>query len=235
MANNYFQFKQFRILQDKCAMKVGTDGVLLGAWVNLSDEQTILDIGTGTGLIALMLAQRSHAHVDAVESEINASKQAKENVQRSPWSKRIKIYHQPVQDFKPGKKYDLIITNPPYFINSKENPDINKTQARHTQTLSQDQLLSAVLRLLKKDGKLSIILPYVEGKMFLEAAQKKGLYCSRKTFVKPTPNKEPKRLMLEFTFKKKPLNEDYLVIENNKRHHYSKEYKELTKEFYLNF
>jgi tRNA1Val (adenine37-N6)-methyltransferase len=131
--------------------------------------------------------------------------------------------------------FDLIVTNPPYFINSKENPDPNKTKARHTQSLSHKDLLTSTERLLKPNGKLAIILPYIEGNLFLENASKIGLHCCRKTLVKPTPNKDPKRLLLELSFKEKPLTEDYLVIENNKRHHYSKEYKELTKEFYLNF
>lgn len=235
MANQYFKFKQFNINQDKCAMKVGTDGVLLGAWVSLNKEQAILDIGAGTGLISLMLAQRTNARIDAIEIDYNAYLQALDNVKHSPWANQINIYNQPLQEFRTNRMYDLVITNPPYFSNSQVNPLPNKSKARHDNFLKQEDILAACKKLLPEDGKLALILPFKEGIYFIEKAASKSLFCIRKTYVKPTPSKSPKRLLLELAWKKEPLIENYITIENNKRHDYTKEYIELTKDFYLNF
>lgn len=237
MPNDYFKFKQFTIHQDKCAMKVGTDGVLLGAWADCVNAQSVLDIGTGTGLIALMLVQRSKAKIDAVEIDEAASIQAKENVDKSLWSDRIEIFNKSFQDFSntTEKKYDLIVSNPPYFQNSLYAPDEKRTDARHNSNLKLDDLVFGAFKLLSEKGRLSIILPYVEGTMFILKAAEKGLYCVRQTNVLPKPAREPKRLLLEFRKEKMPLVEQELIIELNKRHEYSEAYKNLTKDFYLAF
>ena len=216
-------------------MKVSTDGVLLGAWADLNNINSVLDIGTGTGLIALMIAQRCQALIDALEIEKNAYEQAKENINQSPWSSRIKIHHNSLQSFKTLSKYDLIITNPPFFSNSLINLNKGKSQARHDLKLKQEDILNGCHRLLKGTGQLAIILPFVEAQQFIKRAEQQNLYCIRKTYVKPAPNKDPRRLLMEFSWKKKPLFENHLTIENNKRHDYTKEYVELTKEFYLHF
>ncbi|MFP4605449.1 MAG: tRNA1(Val) (adenine(37)-N6)-methyltransferase [Bacteroidales bacterium] len=235
MANNYFKFKQFTVYQDNCAMKVGTDGVLLGAWVKLSGEKSILDAGTGTGVIALMMAQRCKAHVDAVEIDEMAAKQAQENIKQSPWSSRIKVFHTALQDFAPGKEYDLIISNPPYFSNNLRNPNEKKSKARHDVSLNMDEFLIASEKLLSRDGKLALIMPFEEGKSFIQKAPEKGIHCIRKTNVKPTPNKQTKRILMEFSRKKIPFTENSITIENNKRHDYTNDYISLTKDFYLHF
>lgn len=216
-------------------MKVGTDGVLLGAWVNLSEKKHILDIGTGTGLIALMMAQRSNAIIDALEIETEAYQQALENARNSPWSQQINLINLPLQDFCTSKNYDLIITNPPFFNKSLENPDVKKTNARHDRKLKQDDILIACHKYLSDNGKLALILPVNEGNKFTVKAMEYEFSCNRITYVKPTPGKEVKRLLMEFSRKKKPLTEDYLTIENNKRHDFTEKYIELTKEFYLYF
>jgi len=218
-------------------MKVGTDGVLLGAWANLHNAQSILDIGTGTGLIALMMAQRSPAHVDAIELESSAFQQAQENIARSRWNNRIQIFHDTFQNFaaQSNTGYDLIITNPPYFVNSYQNTDEKRLHARHDQSLSYEDILQGTNKLLTPDGNFHLILPYSESSRFIETAREIGLYCVRKTYVRPRPDKPPKRLLMEFSRKKKPLTETYLVIENNKRHHYTEDYRALTKSFYLYF
>lgn len=237
MPNNYFKFKQFTIHQDKCAMKVGTDGVLLGAWADCENANSILDIGTGTGLITLMLAQRSIAKIDAVEIDEAACVQAKENIEKSLWSDRIEIFNIPFQDFSKStnEKYDLIVSNPPYFQNSLYAPDEKRTDARHNSNLKLDELLNGALKLLTRKGKLSIILPYLEGALFILKAAENGLYCVRQTKVLPKPDRAPKRLLLEFISEKMPLIEQELIIELNKRHEYSEAYKNLTKDFYLAF
>ncbi len=237
MPNNYFKFKQFAVYQDQCAMKVGTDGVLLGAWVDCEKAKSILDIGTGTGLISLMLAQRSSAFIDAVEIDQQACDQAKENVKKSLWKDRIEILHSSFQEYykSTNKKYDLIVSNPPYFQNSLLAPDKKRTDARHNSNLQLEDLMSGSLKLLNDDGILGVILPYLEGNMFILKASEFGLYCVRQTKVLPNPGKQPKRLLLEFSRNKKPLIEQELIIELNKRHEYSEAYKNLTKDFYLAF
>ena len=237
MSNNYFKFKEFTIEQDRCAMKVGTDGVLLGAWANCDSAKKGLDIGTGTGLVALMLAQRSNAVIDAVEIDTEAAKQAKENVEKSPWDDRIEVINQSFQEFTKmgGKKYDLIVSNPPYFQNAFFAPDEKRTNARHNSNLQLEDLLTGTQKLLSEDGILSIILPYLEGNMFILKASELGLFCVRQTKVLPKPNREPKRLLLEFMKTKKPLVEQEIIIELNKRHEYSEAYKNLTQDFYLAF
>lgn len=236
MPNDYFKFKQFVIHQEKCAMKVGTDGVLLGAWTDCTNAHNVLDIGTGTGLIALMIAQGSNAKIDAVEIDDEACKQAKENVINSPWKDQVQIINKSFQEFESiNNKYDLIVSNPPYFQNSLYASNEKRTDARHNSNLELDDLISGALKLLSEKGKLSIILPYLEGTMFILKAAENGLYCVRQTKVLPKPDKEPKRLLLEFMKEKMPLVEQELIIELNKRHEYSDAYKNLTKDFYLAF
>lgn len=237
MANTYFKFKQFTINQDKTSMKVGTDGVLLGSWADCENAQRILDVGTGTGLIAIMLAQRSIAKIDAVEIDEDAFIQASDNVQGCKWHERISLEHAPFQEFysSSDEKYDLIVSNPPYFINSfKPNCDKRNT-ARHTDTLPFGDLLNGVDKLLSSKGKFCVILPYVEGCVFIAEAAGKDFYCTKKVEVKPTFTKPTKRLLLEFQRNKTSLVNQTLIIETNQRHSFTDEYVTLTKEFYLHF
>ncbi|MBU8891469.1 MAG: methyltransferase [Bacteroidales bacterium] len=237
MPNDYFKFKQFTIYQNKCAMKVGTDGVMLGAWANCEAAKNILDIGTGTGLIALMLAQRSNANIDGIEIDETASGQAKENVENSIWKDRISIINVSFQNFSESVnyKYDLIVSNPPYFQNSLFASDEKRTDARHNSNLELEDIINGAMKLLKNEGVLSLTLPYLEGNIFILKASEKGLFCVRQTKVLPKPTHEPKRLLLEFMKIKKPLIEQEIIIELNKRHEYSDAYKNLTKDFYLAF
>ena len=218
-------------------MKVGTDGVLLGAWVDSENVKSILDIGTGTGLIALMLAQRSNAIIEAIEIDESASIQAKENIAKSDWKESIQVLNIPFQKFykSTNKTYDVIVSNPPYFQNSLFAPDKKRTDARHNSNLELEELLDGSIKLLNEEGKFSLILPYIEGTMFILKASEKGLFCTRQTKVLPRPGREPKRLLLEFMKTKKPLIEQEIIIELNKRHEYSDAYKNLTKDFYLAF
>jgi len=233
MANNYFEFKQFKIYQDKAAMKVGTDGVLLGAWASVSDASRILDIGAGTGLIAIMCAQRnSTAHIDAIEIDELACEQAQENIDACPWTSRIKLFNNPLQKFSTKEKYDSIISNPPFFINSTKANCSKKSTARHTDTLPFEEIISFSIENLSDKGTLSIILPIVEGEIFISKAVNMGLFCARKTFVIPKPEAEPNRLLIEFTLLENDTVISSLTTETLQRHYYTEEYKNLTGEFY---
>ena len=178
MASGSFSFKQFTIYQDRCIFKVGTDGVLLGAYADVSGIKTILDIGTGTGLIALMLAQRSEAEITAIEPDLNSFEQACSNVRQSKWSHRIRVINTDLQNFMTeSKQYDLIISNPPYFIDALKNPDPGKAAARHNVTLNNIDLLRGISGLLTDDGLAQVIMPYDEGSILIAEAHEFGRYC----------------------------------------------------------
>ncbi len=231
-----FKFKQFDIYQDKTTMKVGTDGVLLGAWVNVDNSKRILDIGTGTGLIALMAAQRNEtAAITGIEIDEAAYLQATENVAISPWKNRLTIKHTSIQDFSNNNEtqFDLIVSNPPFFINSTKSNNQLKNQARHTDTLSFEDLVKVVNKLLLPEGKFSVILPYEEGKIFINLAKEKGLFCTKKINVKGRDFKPVERLLLQFEKIEKALVEYNFVIQKSaKRHDYTDDYIALTKNFY---
>ncbi|MDA3892928.1 MAG: methyltransferase [Salinivirgaceae bacterium] len=236
MANNYFKFKHFTIIQEKSAMKVGTDGVLLGAWADCTNTTNILDIGTGTGLIALMLAQRSGGNIDAVEINKDAAEEAKLNIESSSWS-NINLHCCSIQDFSIGRNatYDLIVSNPPYFTQSQKATTEARTYARHNDSLSPEALFNSVNNLLKKTGKFCVVIPSEDFENCCNVAASFQLYCTKKLCVKPTPSKDTKRVLLEFRKTKLKISVEVLIVEDRGRHQYSDNYKELTKDFYLAF
>lgn len=232
--NNYFQFKQFTIYQDQTAMKVGTDGVLLGAWTNFTESSTILDIGTGTGLIALMAAQKnSQAIIDAVEINPAAARQARENAAQSPWPERINIHTDSIFHYEPDKLYDHIVCNPPFFIQSTPAPDDYRNTARHCENFTHTGLIEIVSRLLSPTGKFSVILPPDEAVSFIRIAENKRIFLHRQTQVYPNPGKKIKRLLMEFGKQLYVPTITELTIEIS-RHNYTEEYIRLTRDFYLN-
>jgi tRNA1Val (adenine37-N6)-methyltransferase len=235
MATNHFTFKQFTINQEKSAFKVGTDGVLLGAYTNVRAAERILDIGTGTGLIALMLAQRSDAEIVAIEPDHDSFLQSCENVNNCAWKERINVIETTVQEFSDYSKFDLIVTNPPYFVDSLKNPDARKSYARHNDSLSSAVLLSSVTRLLSEGGRFQLIMPYAEGNIFLTEAADYGLYCHDILKIRPLPASEIRRLILTFGKERLRTTEKFLTIEHGKRHEFTGEYINLTKEYYLKF
>lgn len=236
MSNPFFQFKQFTIRHDKCAMKVGTDGVLLGAWAGIESCNRILDIGTGTGLIAMMLAQRSKAVIDAIDIDAEACLQAQENAESSPFAERIKIRHSALSDFAQTDTglYDLIVSNPPYFVDSLKCPDQKRNTARHTDTLTLEDLLQDSRKLLAPQGRIALILPYDLKKRLADCIRTQNLFLSKETSVIPVPGAEPKRLLAELTAEPPvfPTFSSQLTIEIA-RHQYTDEYVSLTKDFYL--
>ncbi len=239
MANTYFKFKQFTVYHDRCAMKIGTDGVLIGAWASryLKSSRRILDIGCGCGIIALMAAQCSKAAVDAVEIEQEAAGQAEENFKNSPWSDRLTVYPVSLQKYAADckKRYDVIISNPPYFIRSLKSEDLTRTVARHTELLPFRDLLDGVLHLLKKEGTFFAIFPYQEANLFIVQAALKGLYCVERIDVRSSPRRPVKRVMLRMqrALQEPVLHE--LAIENEISHDFSAAYRAMTADFYLHF
>lgn len=236
MPNPYFQFKRFTVRQDRCAMKVGTDGVLLGAWCGVEEASSILDIGTGTGLVALMAAQRSSAEVVAVELDESAASQAAENVVESPWRERITVVCASVQDYaeKAKRKFDHIVSNPPYFQDSLKSPREGRSLARHTDSLSYEDLVKSVVSLLSPEGVFSVIVPTTEFADMERCASSAGLHCVRRTDVLPTPTALSKRVLAEFSMEEgQGMKCDELIIEEGGRHQYSQQYISLTKDFYL--
>lgn len=216
-------------------MKVGTDGVLLGAWTTIAAPKSVLDIGTGSGLIALMLAQRTQAYtfLDAVELELQDFMQAKENVRNSPWFNRIAVHHVAIQDFISQQSYDLIVSNPPYFRKSLEPPERRRHQSRHGITLSFEELIVSVKRLLKPRGLFSVILPHAEGLHFIQMAKENGLHCSRQWSFRTRREKPVERLLLEFSFLQR-LPETGEILLYSEGSSWSEDYQNLTRSFYLN-
>lgn len=235
MSNNFFRFKQFTVFQDCCAMKVGTDGVLLGAWAEAFKCNNVLDVGTGTGLIALMIAQRNtNATIDAIDIDEGCVMQAKRNVFESPFSNRVDVQKSSFQDFaaRNDNKYDLIVSNPPYFHNSLKSPNLHRNYARHTDSLSFYEIISEGVSLLTESGCISLILPYEFKTSVLMHAKTVGLFAKRITNVFPLPHKPAKRFLIEFGMSDTECVEDNLIVELS-RHKYTDEYNALTNEFYL--
>lgn len=229
-----FTFKQFHIEQDQCAMKVGTDGVLLGSWANGGEH--ILDIGTGTGLLALMMAQRfEKSLIDAIEIEENAYQQAAQNVAKSVFKDKINIIHSSLQNFAKSNinQYDSIVCNPPYFVNSLKNNKKSKTIARHNDTLPFNELISLAYKLLKTEGTLSLVLPVNIFPLIETEAVIYGFFLNRKISIKTTEKKQPKRVLVEY--KKEPTqietSTEYLLNQNGEK---SIWYQQLTNIFYIN-
>lgn len=233
MPNSFFTFKQFTIHHDRCAMKVGTDGVLLGAWVNLRNSHRILDIGTGTGLIALMMAQRCNdSNITAIDIDTEAVSQANENIQASPWKERVIAMQQDIRSFHPDESFDTIVSNPPYFVNSLKSSDSQRNTARHTDSLSAEDLMQKAAELLTEDGHFSIILPTKQIEDLIQISERVGLYPSRRTNVITRPGLTPKRTLMEFCKRKSSFPTDELIVELD-RHVYSEAYIALTRDFYL--
>jgi tRNA1Val (adenine37-N6)-methyltransferase len=239
MANPWFEFKQFVVWHDKCGMKVGTDGVLLGAWADVAKVEDALDIGAGTGLIALMIAQRmSTGKIDAVEIEPDACRQTMENFNRSPWSARLNAYNLSFQKYAEicTKKYDLIVSNPPYFDSKLKASDVKRAIARHSDKLPISELVSVSSFLIKDKGRLTVILPIEMRSDYITELAKHSFCISRQTMVRPFPQKSPVRVLIEASKCKiddKKMNE--LIIRDSAGGAYTNDFVWLTKDYYLAF
>jgi len=215
-------------------MKVGTDAMLLGSWIDPRISSSILDVGTGCGVMALMMAQVSNAQVDAIDIHLPSVEEAKKNISRSPWAERINVFHRPVEEHSrlAGKLYDLIISNPPFFSNSLKPSSARKLIAKHEQALSLGTLLDSSLKLMHPGSSFCLILPVREGKLFISMTKNSGLYPVRILMVRPLPSKTHNRMLIEFSFRKKiQVIEDELIIRTDVNV-YSKEYLFMTQQFH---
>lgn len=235
--SSLFQFKQFSVNQDKCAMKVGTDGVLLGAWVAPAQSPVeILDVGTGTGVVALMLAQRyANSEIEAIEIDQDAYEQAVENFENAPWADRMFSYHASFQEFFQeidDKLYDLILSNPPFFSPTQKSEDASRNMARFEDALPFEHLFYGASKLLSDHGTFALIIPFDKEASAIETAKQMHLHPERITRVKGSPSSVVKRSLIQFVFTQADPDISELVIENS-RHNYTQSYSELVKDFYL--
>ena len=230
-----FQFKEFTIEQDQCAMKIGTDGVLLGAWATVKNEFSILDLGTGTGVISLMLAQRSNAEIiEAIEIDGPAFEQAMTNFENSPWGDRLFCYHASLQEFveEIEDTYELIISNPPFYTDANPSENKERSTARFEDAMPFEHLTHAVSKLLDPVGRFAVVIPFKEEAKFIELAKVNNLFLNRACRVKGNKTSPIKRSLLEFSFTESEIKEEHLTIEVD-RHVYTDDYKKLVQDFYL--
>jgi len=237
---NHFELKQFTIKQDRCAFKVGTDSVLLGAWAKPENAQNVLDIGTGSGILALMMAQKTDLDtmITAIDLDEGAVAQATENAIQSPWHSRINVIHSKLQDFAllPQQNFDFIISNPPYFTTKTLSADPKLAQARNTIHLSFHELAHGVSKLLTANGTFSMVLPVSEAADFKAIALWHDLQLQHRCRVFSRPGAQyEKRHLMKFGRKYEPTIETSIIIEDGPRHQYTEEYKNLTRDFYLKF
>ena len=233
MSNRFFQFKQFTVWHDRCAMKVGTDAVLLGAWADADAVERVLDVGCGSGVIALMLAQRfPQAHVTGVELDAEAALQARENVLASPWADRLEVVQEDFCNYHPAMGFDLIVSNPPYFIDALRPPMEERSLARHAAGLNYETLFRRSGELLTAHGRVCVILPTEVERMAVDAAAKNGLYVDRKVRVFTKEVKPQRRVMLSFVTDVLPVETTDLFLMNADGSD-ADAYRELTADFYL--
>lgn len=231
-----FQFKQFAVYHQQSTLKVGTDAILLGAWADTKKTTKILEIGSGCGIIALMLAQRCNADIDTIDIDSNSCNEARKNFGLSPWGKRIKVTNISFQDFCKNNKnqFDLIVSNPPYFSNSLKSSDIIKNLAKHNDSLGFKELVLGLSKLLLPEGKACIILPINEALKFKEEAFNQQLFCNHEVEIIPDTGKPIMRLLMQFAKTKTITKKEQLIILNENKN-YTNEFIDLTREFYLAF
>lgn len=235
MANDWFQFKQFTVQQGSCAMKVTTDACLFGAWAANSikhhQHNNILDIGAGTGLLSLMLAQQSSATITAVEIDANAAIQTAENFNASPWAERLKVQQLPIQEFSANTLFDIIISNPPFFDNDLKSQQTERNLALHSTALGFEDLIQSIDQHLSPNGRVFVLLPYHRADVFEKLAATKGLIVNRATTVQQTPTHDYFRQMLELSRIVQDRIEDHVIIKSDNQ--YTPKFIDLLKDYYL--
>ncbi len=230
-----FQFKQFSVEDNKSTMKVGTDAVLLGAWTKIQNTKTILEIGTGSGVISIMLAQRSEVKIEAIDIDKSSVNQASDNFKISPWNKHLAAKHFSLKEFiiESKNQYDLIVSNPPFFIDSLKSPNKNKTRSKHTDELSYSDLIQGLIHFLSPQGRACLILPFTESKSFINLARLENIYLNKQLLIKPKKSKQANRILMEFSFSKTTLEKDEIYL-RKADNSFSDKYKNMSKDYYLN-
>jgi len=231
-----FQFKQFSVAHDKSSMKVGTDAVLLGCLIKMEQTRNILEVGCGCGVISLIAAQKSKALIRGVDIDQNSVIQANDNYKKSKWKDCLIAENKSLQALaqQSNQKYDLIISNPPFFENDLKSPSEIRNKARHNDSLSFQDLLSSSRQLLQAEGRLALVLPFNEGEAFIQLASSQNFYLARKILIYPKANKKANRLILEFRLQECPLLTEKLIIRED-NNEYTPQYRHVTKDFYLAF
>lgn len=238
MSNSYFQFKQFTVQQDRCAMKVTTDSCLFGAWVaydlakEKTDQTSLLDIGAGTGLLSLMTAQKNNTAITAVEIDNAAFEQAKENINASPWQERIQLFNDDIRQFSFSKKYDFIISNPPFYESELQSPAKEKNTAHHSTDLSLNNLFEIIKSNLSSNGNFFLLLPYKRNEEINDLLKKNSLYASKKIVVQQTTKHDYFRILLKGNLYNTETTTGEIAIRNTNQE-YTKEFIQLLKEYYL--
>jgi tRNA1Val (adenine37-N6)-methyltransferase len=235
MANTYFQFKQFTIHQDQCAMKVCTDACILGAWfaAKIPDYSTVLDIGSGTGLLMMMLAQRSQSDIQGIEIDLAAFRQLKENISQNSWRERLKVFPGDARTYSFPNKYEFIISNPPFFENDLPSEASEEQVAKHSKMLRLEELIQVIDNNLEANGSFGILLPFHRWQYFDELATRHKFYLTEKLFVKQTPTHNYFRAILHYTRHHEHFVPSFDLIIHNEEKQYSPEFKELLKDYYL--
>ena len=236
MDSRPFFFKKFGLFHHRSTMKIGTDAILLGRWTEVSANDDILDIGTGCGLIPLMLAQKGVKSIDAVELDNDSYEEAAQNFKNSAWNSQLLAIHDDINHYSEicVKKYDLVVSNPPFYFGDNIPEKAKKGLARHTNTLSYNDLLLSVKRLMKPDGRFSLVLPAIESKTFLKDAENQGFFLKKELLIVPIEGKEPNRINMQLVVNQVDKTESETFVLRNPDHSFTKEYKDFLKDYYLN-
>lgn len=231
-----FFFKQFGLFHHRSTMKIGTDAILLGRWTEVSENDVVLDIGTGCGLIPLMLAQKGIKSADAVEIDKDSYEEAAQNFRNSAWNSQLGAIHDDIRHYSSvcEKKYDLVVSNPPFYFGDNIPEKAKKGLARHTNTLSYNDLLASVKKVIKPDGRFSLVLPSIESKTFLKDAENQGFYLKKELLIVPIEGKEPNRINMHFVVNQVDKTEIETFVLRNQDHTFTNEYKDFLKDYYLN-
>ena len=240
MSNPFFKFKQFTINHDRCAMKVTTDACLFGAWCaeeirsrkNEKRSIRLLDIGTGTGLLSLLVAQKNDCLIDAIEIHKDAAQQAAENIASSPWRKNIRIHHQDVLKLSLTQPYDVIISNPPFYEREIISSDKLKNQAHHSDGIKLSELVSIIKKHLSPDGEFYLLLPFKRSKEAVNILKKENLFIQKQIVVSPSVGLSPSRLMIKGSLQPSVIKEDQIFITDEQKQ-YTHEFIFLLKDYYL--
>ena len=237
MPNQYFRFKQFLVEQDQCTMKVCTDACILGAWFadKKGNHISILDIGSGTGLLMMMLAQKNNAEIDGIEIDLPSYKQSKLNLAGSPWKERLHLYPGDVRSFSFGKSYDFIISNPPFYEKDLRSPSARTNIARHSDELALDELMKACKRLLKTSGEFGLLMPASRTQETEEAARAEGFYLSEKLCIRQTPAHAYFRVIFLFSRHEEKNTAVYELSIQDETGKYTEEFRDLLRDYYLAF
>lgn len=232
-----FFFKKFGMFHHRSTMRVGTDAVLFAQWVDVMSSDNALDIGTGSGIIPLILAQKGVGSVDAVELDSDSYEEANLNFNISVYSEKLSVVQNDVRDYAANneKKYDLIVSNPPFYASDVKPIKEKKVMARHVSTLSFRDLIVAAKKMMKEDARFALVLPYYESRLFIKEAESLGFYLQKEFLISPIEGKEPNRVNMQFVLNEVESVETVLFTIRNKDYSYTEEYKEFLKEFYLDF